>query len=47
MLIEIKNLTKNYVMGEIEVPALKGIDLKIAENEYVAIMGLQALESQR
>lgn len=39
MLIEIKNLTKNYVMGEIEVPALKGIDLKIAENEYVAIMG--------
>ena len=39
MLIEIKNLYKNYIMGEIEVPALKGIDLKIEENEYVAIMG--------
>lgn len=39
MLIEIKKLTKNYVMGEIEVPALKGIDLQIRKNEYVAIMG--------
>lgn len=39
MLIEIKDLTKNYVMGEIEVPALKGVNLKIARNEYVAIMG--------
>jgi putative ABC transport system ATP-binding protein len=39
MLIEIKDLTKNYVMGEIEVPALKGINLKIARNEYVSIMG--------
>jgi putative ABC transport system ATP-binding protein len=39
MLIEIKNLTKNYVMGEIEVPALKGINLQISQNEYVAIMG--------
>lgn len=39
MLIEIIDLTKNYVMGEIEVPALKGINLKIARNEYVAIMG--------
>lgn len=38
-LIEIKNLTKNYVMGEVEVPALMGIDLKIRKNEYVAIMG--------
>jgi putative ABC transport system ATP-binding protein len=39
MLIDIQNLTKNYIMGDIEVPALKGIDLKIAKNEYVAIMG--------
>ncbi|HOO83976.1 MAG TPA: ABC transporter ATP-binding protein, partial [Prolixibacteraceae bacterium] len=39
MLIEIKNLQKDYLMGEIQVPALKGIDLKIAKNEYVAIMG--------
>jgi putative ABC transport system ATP-binding protein len=39
MLIEINELTKNYVMGEIEVPALKGISLRINKNEYVAIMG--------
>jgi len=39
MIIEIKDLTKNYVMGAIEVPALNGINLKINNNEYVAIMG--------
>jgi len=39
MLIEIKELTKNYIVGAIEVPALKGINLKIDKNEYVAIMG--------
>ncbi len=39
MLIEIKNLTKNYVMGELEVPALIDINLQIKKNEYVAIMG--------
>lgn len=39
MLIEIKNLLKNYLMGEIEVAALKGINLQIRKNEYVAIMG--------
>lgn len=39
MLIEIKNLQKNYLMGEVEVAALKGIELQIRKNEYVAIMG--------
>lgn len=39
MLIEIRNLLKNYLMGEIEVAALKGINLQIRKNEYVAIMG--------
>ena len=39
MLIEIQNLYKNYVMGELEVPALIDINLKIQKNEYVAIMG--------
>ncbi|HKM92991.1 MAG TPA: ABC transporter ATP-binding protein [Prolixibacteraceae bacterium] len=39
MLIEIKNLKKDYLMGEIQVPALKGINLQIKKNEYVAIMG--------
>lgn len=39
MLIEIKNLQKDYLMGEIQVPAIKSINLKIDKNEYVAIMG--------
>ena len=39
MLIEIKNVSKNYVMGEVEVPALIDINLQIRRNEYVAIMG--------
>jgi len=39
MLIEMKGLSKTYILGTIEVPALKKIDLKIEKNEYVAIMG--------
>jgi putative ABC transport system ATP-binding protein len=39
MLIEINNLYKDYIMGELAVPALMEIDLHIQKNEYVAIMG--------
>ncbi len=39
MLIEIKNLYKNYEMGDLSVPALIDINLNIQQNEYVAIMG--------
>lgn len=39
MLIEITNLTKMYTMGDNEIAALKDINLTIAQNEYVAIMG--------
>jgi len=39
MLIEIKNLYKSYVMGDVEVPALIDINLQIKKNEYLAIMG--------
>jgi len=39
MLIEIKNLYKNYRMDNVEVEALKAINLQIKQNEYVAIMG--------
>lgn len=39
MLIEITNLSKNYAIGEMEIPALHNINLKIDKNEYVAIMG--------
>ena len=33
------NLWKTYVMGEQEVHALRGVNLRIRHNEYVAIMG--------
>ncbi|MCE9559236.1 MAG: ABC transporter ATP-binding protein [Armatimonadetes bacterium] len=37
--IEVKNLTKEYVMGDNIVRALRGVDLQIGEGEFVAIMG--------
>ena len=39
MLITIRNLHRVYQVGESEVRALDGVDLDIAANEYVAIMG--------
>ena len=39
MLIETKGITKVYKMGKTEVHALRGVDLAIEEQEYVAIMG--------
>ncbi len=38
-LIEIRNITKIYEMGEEKLYALKGVDLDIEKNEYLAIMG--------
>jgi putative ABC transport system ATP-binding protein len=39
MLIQLKELTKTYHMGEIEINALRGVTLAIAEGEFVAVMG--------
>jgi putative ABC transport system ATP-binding protein len=39
MLIDIRELVKTYQIGTIEVNALRGVDLQIQKNEYVAIMG--------
>ncbi|MBA1334203.1 MAG: ABC-type antimicrobial peptide transport system, ATPase component [Firmicutes bacterium] len=38
-LIEIENLCKSYVMGEIELEVLKHINLNIEANEFVSIVG--------
>ncbi len=38
-MIEIKALSKIYQVGDSEVRALDGVDLDIAQGEYIAIMG--------
>jgi putative ABC transport system ATP-binding protein len=38
-MIELENITKTYILGELQVPILKGINLRIHEGEYVSIMG--------
>ncbi|MEA5595878.1 ABC transporter ATP-binding protein [Rivularia sp. UHCC 0363] len=38
-MIYLESITKNYHLGEVEIPILKGINLSIKEGEYIAIMG--------
>ncbi len=38
-IIRLEEVYKNYYLGKTEVPVLKGINLNIAQNEYVALMG--------
>ena len=37
--IRVEGLTKTYHMGDVEVPALRGIDLTIQRAEFIAVMG--------
>ena len=39
MVIDIENITKDYVMGEETVHALRSVTLQIRRNEYLASMG--------
>jgi putative ABC transport system ATP-binding protein len=38
-IISVKNLGKVYKMGDVEVHALRGVDLDIQQGDFVAIMG--------
>ena len=38
-IIEIKNLTKVYDLGAVQVPALRGLNFNVEEGSYTAIMG--------
>lgn len=38
-IIHLQSLSKSYYLGKQELPVLKGIDLDIQKNEYVALMG--------
>ena len=37
--IEVKNLTKDYRQGSVDVHALRGLDLTIQKGEFAAICG--------
>ena len=39
MVLEVRGLTKVYPMGEVEVHALRGVSLTIAEGEFVVLLG--------
>jgi len=38
-LLSLKNIVKNYKMGDTEVKALKGVSIDFRENEFVSILG--------
>ncbi len=39
LVIDVAGVKRTYIMGEIAVHALRGVDVKIQRNEYVAIVG--------
>ena len=39
MILELKNIYKEYIQGKMSVPFLKNVDFSMEEGEYVAIMG--------
>ncbi|MGH9819734.1 MAG: ABC transporter ATP-binding protein, partial [Pyrinomonadaceae bacterium] len=38
-ILKTENLVKSYKIGKLDVPALRGVSIDVAEGEFVAIMG--------
>jgi len=38
-MIEIRELRKTYLVGKVQVPALRGVDLAVARGEFLSIIG--------
>lgn len=38
-MIELNQIRKTYTLGDLDVPVLRGVNLKIEDGEYVALMG--------
>ena len=39
MLIDVKDITKIYEMGDVQVHALRGVSFTVEPGEFIAIMG--------
>jgi putative ABC transport system ATP-binding protein len=37
--ISLENISKTYYLGEVDIPALRGVSLTIEEGDFIAIMG--------
>jgi ABC-type lipoprotein export system ATPase subunit len=37
--ISLENITKTYQMGEVDIPALRGVSMTINDGDFIAIMG--------
>ncbi len=38
-ILEVKNVSKNFVLGEETIPVLKNVDLSVEKGDFIAIMG--------
>ena len=38
-MLTLKNIVKDYKVGDMTIPALKGVSINFRENEFVSILG--------